>query len=456
MPRGMFRGLWCAAAMVTCVTTAHAQLLTADRAVEIALQNSSQLIGAKASVLDAKSGVYSGYSGVLPHLNASVTRFNTRTDNQVGPRNLGGGLTQTLSSDFEAHGTTPTVSGQWNVLNLSSITGLMSARQSLKTANLLHSSVRQDVVLATRRQFYEVVRAVQLAGVSGEALKLARDDARRVNALFQVGSVSKSDLLRAQTRSAQAELDSIVASHAVVTQRISLAELIGLAEAQMGEVDTVLTVEPRTYDEPALLVEAAKNRPDLQAAETEIKAAKSEKSSARFSRFPFLSVGGSVDLNTSVHQTSTIDPPGIPGLISPGVQGGGSTTDRVASGQIALNWEFFDGTQADARSAAANARFLRAQDNLTVLKRNLESEVRQAVLTYNEVTEGLRVAESALASATEQAKLVQQKYNVGSATILDLIDAQVQLVRAKSDRVSALAAIRVAEANIERVRGAAQ
>ena len=91
-----------------------------------------------------------------------------------------------------------------------------------------------------------------------------------------------------------------------------------------------------------------------------------------------------------------------------------------------------------------------------MLKRNLESEVRQAVLTYNEVTEGLRVAESALASATEQAKLVQQKYNVGSATILDLIDAQVQLVRAKSDRVSALAAIRVAEANIERVRGAAQ
>ena len=49
--------------------------------MEIALQNSSQLIGAKASVLDAKSGVYSGYSGVLPHLNASVTRFNTRTDN---------------------------------------------------------------------------------------------------------------------------------------------------------------------------------------------------------------------------------------------------------------------------------------------------------------------------------------------------------------------------------------
>ena len=53
----------------------------------------------------------------------------------------------------------------------------------------------------------------------------------------------------------------------------------------------------------------------------------------------------------------------------------------------------------------------------------------------------------------ENLNLTQQKYNVGSATILDLIDAQVQLARARSDEVSAEAAIRVAEAVVDRVRG---
>ena len=46
-----------------------------------------------------------------------------------------------------------------------------------------------------------------------------------------------------------------------------------------------------------------------------------------------------------------------------------------------------------------------------------------------------------------------RSYNVGSATILDLIDSQVQLQRAQSDLVSALAAIRVADATLARVRG---
>jgi outer membrane protein TolC len=53
----------------------------------------------------------------------------------------------------------------------------------------------------------------------------------------------------------------------------------------------------------------------------------------------------------------------------------------------------------------------------------------------------------------ENLKLIQQKYNVGSATILDLIDAQVQATRAAADRQRTLAAIRVAEAQVDRVRG---
>jgi outer membrane protein TolC len=49
--------------------------------------------------------------------------------------------------------------------------------------------------------------------------------------------------------------------------------------------------------------------------------------------------------------------------------------------------------------------------------------------------------------------LNQQKYNVGSSTILELINAQVQLQQASSQRVTALAVIKIAEARIERVRG---
>ena len=78
------------------------------------------------------------------------------------------------------------------------------------------------------------------------------------------------------------------------------------------------------------------------------------------------------------------------------------------------------------------------------------------LIAYNEAVERERVSRRALDAATENVRLTQQKYNVGSSTILDLITAQVALARSQSDVVSALATMRVAEAAVERVRGRPQ
>jgi len=131
----------------------------------------------------------------------------------------------------------------------------------------------------------------------------------------------------------------------------------------------------------------------------------------------------------------------------------GTTTDRQYQGAVALNWDILNGLQNSARNAQAKARLLRAQESRDALSRNLEADVHQALNTYRLAIERQSVARSSFESATENLKLTQQKYNVGSTTILDLIDAQVSLARADADRVSALAAMRIAEAQLNRVRG---
>jgi outer membrane protein len=99
---------------------------------------------------------------------------------------------------------------------------------------------------------------------------------------------------------------------------------------------------------------------------------------------------------------------------------------------------------------------MRAKSVHDLMQRNLSGEVRLVLVRYREATEGLQVAIRALESAEESHKLIQQKYNVGSSTILELINAQVQLQRAANDEVSARAAIKVAEAGVARVRGTSQ
>lgn len=431
---------------------AGAQVLTADGAVHLALLHNTQAIGAEAGIIEAKGGVYSAYSGILPSVSASLIHTQSRTDNseQVFPGldNNGNPVINTVKFAKDAtKSTTPGIAGSLPILNLSNWSNLSSAKNSLRAAKETRGATRNDVALATRRQFYEVVRAIRLSTVQTQAFQLASDNERRVRALFEVGSVSKSDLLTAQTATSQAELDMLIARNAVVTQRITLADLIGVTEDHLGQVDTVMTVVPHDYDESSLIAEAAQNRPDMKAANLEVKAAHSAHISARLTRLPYVTMSGTMSFNPSNERTTTTDF---------GTSKSTGSADRDVFGQVALRWDIFSGGLQDARIAVAQGRVIRAEEARDATTRAVTDDVRRALNIYREALEGEVVARRATDSANESLKLVQEKYNVGSATILDLVNAQVQLARTQSDGVSALAAIRVAEAQIDRARGRAE
>jgi outer membrane protein TolC len=430
-------------------TVAAAQpVLTADQAVKLALEHNSQIINAGADLLGARGSLYRAYSGMLPQVTASLSRSGSWNENKPGTQAFAGATFDTPVRT-ESYQTQPGLSGNWNVLNVSALTALSSARSGLRGTVLQREATRNLVALQARQQFYEVVKAVKLVEVSDNALQLARDNERRVRVLFEVGSVSRSDLLKTRVQTAQSQLDSIGAEQSLLAQRNALATFIGVGEAALGEVDTVLAVSPHEYDEAALLREAEANRPDLKAAAASLRSARSGLLSARLVRLPYVSVSGSATFNPVSSSTSTLrDPAGVEYD-----KGSRSESKRQLGARVALNWDLFDGLATDAGVASARAGLLRAQNAYDVLRRDLAGEVHQAALTYQQALSAQNVAASAVESATENMKLTQQKYNVGSATILDLIDAQVQLQRAQSQRVSALAGIRVAEARLDQVRG---
>ncbi len=430
--------------------------LTADEAVRLALQRNSQAVSAEASVLDARGGLWGAYAGVLPSISAnynytrSVTDPSDRTQTTYfGPLPVD---YRTLSSSSTT--TAPSITGRWSLVDLSGWSALSSARQGMAASQAARRATRQDIVLETKRRFYDVVRSWRLAEVSAGALKLARDDERRVRALFEVGSVSKSDLLKARVRTSQSELDSLVSRNAVTNSRIHLATFLGIAEGEMSAVDTTLVAERRTYDAAAVLAEARASRPDLEAAERDVKAAQAGLNAARWRRLPALDVTAAASFPAKTKSESEIAFADSNGNFSDRqVQDVENTSDTRYSATLAFSVPIFDGFATDAQIASARARLLRSRETRDALLRNLDSEVRQALLQYQEAVEREVLGRRTLESAAENLNLVQQKYNVGSSTILDLIDAQVQLQRAQSDLVSAQAAIRVADATLDRVRG---
>ncbi len=420
----------------------------AEETVKIALQKSSTVIQSEASVLTARSGLWSAYSRVLPTVTGDMTRNGSFTGESNGSQVFGSSVQPPSSTfDQERYIGSYGLSGRWPVFSPSALVGLSAARQGMRAANLGSRATRADVRLETRRQFYAVVKAMHLARVTSQSLRLSRDDERRVRALFEVGSVSKSDLLKARVRTAQSQLDSLLSDHAVITQRLALATQLGLAEAELGDVDSTLSLAYDLVDHATVLAEAKRQRPDLLAAEAELRSAELGLRAAHWSRLPSLNVSGSFTPKSVSSQRQFADAAHTAPLT------GDFESKDAWGGQVSVDVNLFDGFATDSRVAAARATLLRARETRNSLLRNLDGEVRQTLLGYQESVEREALARQTLESATENLNLVQQKYNVGSATILDLIDSQVQLQRAQSDRVSALADIRVSEAAVDRVRG---
>ena len=421
--------------------------MTADEAVRIALQKNTNIVQAEASVLSARSGLWSAYSRVLPSVGLDASRNGSFTSEATGSQALGASVVSSRAFDSERYSGSYGVSGRWSVFDPSAIAGLSSARAAMRGATYGRAASRADVRLETRRRFYAVVKAMHLARVSSQALRLSRDDERRVRALFEVGSVSKSDLLKARVRTAQSQLDSLVSDHAVISQRLSLAEQLGMGEQQLSEVDSTLTAEHQEVDASTLLAEARSHRPDIVAAESDLRSAELGLRSAHWARLPSVNLSGSYT-PSGISSSKFFDTAAHDNSISTQ-----SESKKSVSGQVAVSFNLFDGFATDALVASARSQLLRSRETRDALLRNLEGEVRQVMLNYQEAIEREALSRQALESAAENLNLVQQKYNVGSATILDLIDSQVQLQRAQSDLVSALADIRVAEAAVDRVRG---
>jgi outer membrane protein len=452
MTRSAVRSSLAALVALLLASTAHAQaqVLTADQAVAIALKQNPQVVLAKASVLQARASLYSAYSGVLPTIEASWTRSGQEATDNEGNQIFGNQPVNSASERSQNYGTTPEISGRWNVLDLSAIKGWRAAGHGMDAAKLGERSTRQLAVLDVKRQFYSVVRQVRLALVADAALKLARDNERRVRALFEVGSVARNDLLRARLSTSQSELDSLVSHQQVVVQRDLLASLLGIPESQLGEVDTALVVAPRTYDQAAILEEASRQRPDIQAAEAQFRAAQGALGAANFARLPYVSVNGGAQLEPKNSRDVFF---GTDAAGNPITESSHFKSERVLFGSVSINLPIFTGMATESRIASARAGLVRAEENRDALRRNLAAEVNEALISYRAAVEGDRVSADAVESALENLKLVQQKYNVGSSTILDLIDAQVSTTRAAADRQRTLAAIRVAEAEVDRVRG---
>jgi outer membrane protein TolC len=301
------------------------------------------------------------------------------------------------------------------------------------------AEARNGVVYAVKQQYFTLVKAERLAQVSRESERLARDEESRAQALFEVGTVARGDVLKARARRASTQLDRIRAVNQVEIQRSRLKQVIGLKPGTPLYVETVLDENVVLPDSATAVSTALAARPELSRAAAAERAARAGLFGARAKRLP--SVIGSASYDHSKN--------------SDHLEGESEVEFNSTAwfGQVRLSLPIFDGLALEGGMKSAKGALLEAEAQRRQRELDVAVEVQQAWLSVREAVERIDVAKEGLASAQEDYSFSKGRYELGAGTILDLLNAEVSLSQAKQSYVEALADAHVAEAAMERAVG---
>ena len=400
-----------------CATALPAGALTAVDAVDLALCNHPQTreVWAAARAQAALVGV--AKAGWLPTLNGAASSTRFEFENSAYTRNTAALTLSWLLYDF----------GQRSA-------NVENAQQLLNAAAATQDATVQSLFLAALQGYYSA-QATQAAVVSAlEAERSARESYQAADARYAVGVATPADRLQAQTAFSQATLNRIRAEGDARNALGTLANALGF-EAQLrivlAELPAVPTGAVFQKEVDALIAEAQTRRPDLRAAEAQLKAAEASIDLARAQGRPTISLGAGPSWQDSA---GVITQGGSLGLtLSVPIFSGFDTTYRVRSASA----------QADVRTAQRDR-----------IRNQIALDVWKAYQSLTTATQSLKTTADLVASAEQSAQVALGRYKAGVGTVLDLLSAQSALASARLQRIQAQLDWNVYRATLAQAMGA--
>jgi len=402
---------------------ASARVYTLAECVEIALSENTTLARAREDLEGAGANLMSSWSSVLPHVSAGLSKSD--------------GLSVTPEGDVTSESASGNLSLSQTLLDGAAFARISGAAHSRTAAELSLDSTRREIVFETKKAYFGLLRAVRLREVQDEAVGLAREQLRKTQSLFDLGSASRSDLLKARVQVGKAELALIEAERSAEVARAGLALVLGIdVTTDIEAVDPTgeqSEDEIRDFD----IERAVSSRPDVMAWEETVAAARRSLLAARAGRWP--------DLSLSVNYSRS---EGSLDALFDGV-----TDDYSRSVSLNLSVPLFNGLATKASIDNSRSQLRSYELSLRNARSNAAYEIESARLSAEQGRRSVAVAEEAVLQAEEDLKVSEERFRLRAASMLELIDARVAYSRARADLVNARYDYETAKAELKLALG---
>jgi outer membrane protein len=398
------------------------QTLTLAEAHALALRYHPQIAAANYRALASEQVVRESRSGFFPQANLYGTAAGADSQNT---RILAGGINNPSVMNRAAGGlgASQLITDFGHTANLTA-----SSRYSAQAERQNAAATREQVLLDVDANYFGALQARAVLHVAQQTLDTRQLLLDQVSLLASNKLKSELDVSFAKVALEEGRLLVQKAQNDQDAAAASLSTALGYREFRTFELfESSPLALADTNDVSRLIETALQNRPDLLSLRSEHEAAIRFARSERDARLPVVAAVGTVG-DSPVHDDR------LP--------------DHYAAGAIQLSLPLFSGGLYLARQNEAELRAEAANELLRTVEDNIVRDVRIAWLNVNDAQERVRTTQQLLLHATEAFDLAQARYQVGSSSIIELSQAQLELTSAQIANTNARYDVLIQQANL--------
>lgn len=342
--------------------------------------------------------------------------------------------------------------------------------------------------------YMDVLRQQEGFLLAQQELERARFNLRLAEGQLEVGTATPRDVRQAEVSVGRAEVTLLQAEFAVSNARIALLVILGAEVPQEFSVVSEFEVRAPVWSEAELVEMALTRNPGLIAERANENVANSDVKMARSSYYPSLSL--SAGLSGFTREASSVESmisqarAGVAGqqqqchllnqvygrLVDPLPAQDCSVfvftpdqeqaitarnnafpfdfTRQPARASLTVSVPVFQGFSRQLRVESARAAREDARHRLRGAELDLRAQIASSLAAVRTAYETERIEERNQAVAAEQLRLATEQYRVGSASFLDLVEAETVMAQADRERVASIYSYHDLLANLEALVGA--
>lgn len=392
-----------------------------------ALRNDPTILASEMTLKATEERVDQSFSGLLPTLSATYSLSREQNERVAFDFDSNTSTLLQYDTESESDGETLNVNLSQVIYNHQTWLGLDISKKRALKAGVDHEVQKQSLIIRVSEAYFNILGAQDKVDFSSAEMNAIKQELEQTNQKFEVGLIAITDVHEAQARYDQAVADNIVAQNELDNALESLREITNEYYEKLQPLKPKFELrlpEPANVDK--WLTEAEKNNLNFNASKIEKDIARETIKLNFAGHYPSLDLSGT--FTDSENETTTLKPDPLPG---------DSRTRTVPSERtnlsLTLSVPIYSGGNTQSKVREAQSLFQQAVHNMEKSYRSAIRETKSAYLGIQASISAVKALEQSTVSSQAALEATQAGFEVGTRTIVDVLNATRTVFSAKQN-----------------------